>query len=307
MGEHLRNPSPKRDSGVDGLLVVDKPRGLTSHDVVVRIRRIAGTRRVGHTGTLDPMATGVLVLCLGKATRLIPYIEETGGTAAKEYEAQVRFGFETTTDDALGEAQGEPKSTESLTEERVADALASFVGEIEQVPPAFSAKKVAGERAYAMARRGEEVDLKPVRVHVGSAQLLEFDRTSARIRFACSRGTYVRALARDLGWALGVGAHLIALRRTRSGEATLERSVELEGLTAESLNAALIPMISILEGWPMVTAGAKDTDDLRLGRAVTLGQGRTAPGSRVRVRDAQGGLVALARAEGGRMQPFCVF
>jgi tRNA pseudouridine55 synthase len=287
--------------------VVDKPRGLTSHDVVARIRRIAGMRRVGHTGTLDPMATGILVLCLGKATRLIPYIEEVGGTGAKEYEAQVQFGFETTTDDALGEPVGEPASIDGLTEERVARALASFVGEIQQVPPAFSAKKVAGERAYAMARRGEEVDLKPVRVHVGSAGLLEFDRTSARIRLACSRGTYVRALARDLGRKLGVGAHLIALRRTRSGEATLARSVPLEGLTAESLNAALIPMISILETWPMVTTGTKDTDDLRLGRAVTLGQGRAVPGSRVRVRDGQGGLVALAHAEGARLQPFCVF
>jgi tRNA pseudouridine55 synthase len=253
------------------------------------------------------MATGVLVLCLGKATRLVPYVEELGGLDAKEYEAEIRFGFETTTDDALGEARGEPSPTDGLTEERVVSALASFVGEIQQVPPAFSAKKLAGRRAYAMARRGDEVDLKPVRVHLDSTDLLKFDGTRARIRLVCSRGTYVRALARDLGRKLGVGAHLVALRRTRSGEATLDRSVRLEGLTFESLVAALVPLISILEAWPMVTVKDKEAEALRLGRAVTLGEGAEEPGSRLRIRDAQGGLVALARVEGARVKPFCVF
>jgi len=166
---------------------VDKPSGLTSHDVVARVRRIAGTRRVGHTGTLDPMATGVLVLCLGKATRLIPYIEEMGGVAAKEYEARIRFGFETTTDDSEGEPRGEAAPLKSLDAARINAALAAFVGEIEQVPPAFSAKKVAGERAYKMARRGEAVELKAVRVHVESAELEGFEDGIATVRFSCSR------------------------------------------------------------------------------------------------------------------------
>ena len=287
--------------------MVDKPAGVTSHDVVARVRRIAGTRRVGHTGTLDPMATGVLVLCLGKATRLIPYIEEMGGVDAKEYEARIRFGFEMTTDDAEGEPRGEAASTEALTAAKASAALAAFVGEIDQTPPAFSAKKVAGERAYAMARRGEEVELKPVRVHVGSAEVLGLEGDTARVRFACSRGTYIRALARDLGRALGVGAHLVSLRRTRSGVAELSRAVRLDDLTPESLGAALIPMMAVLETWPSVTAGDSETADLRLGRAVNVGKARDTAGARVRICDREGRLVALASSDGSRMQPFCVF
>ena len=287
--------------------MVDKPEGLTSHDVVARVRRIAGTRRVGHTGTLDPMATGVLVLCLGKATRLIPYIEEMGGVDAKEYEAQIRFGFEMTTDDAEGEPRGEAASFAALTAADVAAALAVFVGEIDQIPPAFSAKKVAGERAYAMARRGEDVDLKPVRVHVGSAELLGLEGDIARVRFACSRGTYIRALARDLGRALGAGAHLVSLRRTRSGVAGLSRAVRLDDLTPDALGAALIPMMAVLETWPSVTAGDSEAADLRLGRAVNLARVRDTAGARVRICDREGRLLALASSDGSRMQPFCVF
>ena len=286
---------------------MDKPWGLTSHDVVARVRRIAGTSRVGHTGTLDPMATGVLVLCLGKATRLIPYIEEMGGVDAKEYEAQIRFGFEMTTDDAEGEPRGERLSTAALNSSGVAAALAAFVGEIEQIPPAFSAKKVAGERAYAMARRGEDVELKAVTVHVGRAELLALEGDIARVRFACSRGTYIRALARDLGRALGVGAHLIALRRTRSGVAQAGQALRLDDLTQESLGAALIPMMSVLETWPSVRAGERETADLRLGRAVNLAKAPETEGVRVRICDREGRLVALASSDGSRMQPFCVF
>jgi tRNA pseudouridine55 synthase len=287
--------------------VVDKPVGLTSHDVVARVRRIAETRRVGHTGTLDPLATGVLVLCLGKATRLIPFIEEMGGVDAKEYEAGIRFGFETTTDDAEGEPRAESVPTTALSPVGVSAALAAFVGEIDQMPPAFSAKKIAGERAYAMARRGEEVDLRPVRVHVGRAELLALDGDIARVRFACSRGTYIRALARDLGRALGVGAHLVSLRRTRSGVADLTVAVGLDDLTGESLGAALIPMAAALETWPKISAGEREVTDLRLGRAVNLGPPHFSAGARVRICDRDGRLVALASVDGSRMQPFCVF
>jgi tRNA pseudouridine55 synthase len=306
-GARLDQAGPKQDSGPDGLLVVDKPEGLTSHDVVARVRRIAGTRRIGHTGTLDPMATGVLVLCLGKATRLVPYIEETGGAAAKAYEASIRFGFETTTDDREGEARAEPVPTAALDAAKVAAALGSFVGELDQVPPAFSAKKVDGQRAYAMARRGLETDLKPVRVQVGSAELLEFAGSVARVRFECSRGTYIRALARDLGRALGVGAHLVALRRTRSGTASLAAAVRLEDLTPDSLAANLVPMMPVLETWPCVIAGEREVADLRQGRAVTLRAGSGPIPGRVRIGDAAGRLVALATAAGTRVQPFCVF
>ncbi len=253
------------------------------------------------------MATGVLVLCLGKATRLIPYIEETGGVEAKEYEARIRFGFETTTDDALGEPRTEPAEPKGLTAETLSRALASLVGELHQIPPAFSAKKVDGERAYARARRGDEVDLKPVIVHVGAAELLEAGGAYARVRFACSRGTYVRALARDLGRSLGIGAHLVALRRTRSGSANLEQAIRLDDLTPASLGQGLVPMISILSAWPMVMAAPREAADLRLGRAVTLDRGGEVKRVRVRVADASGGLLALAYLEGSRVQPFCVF
>jgi tRNA pseudouridine55 synthase len=253
------------------------------------------------------MATGVLVLCLGKATRLIPFIEEMGGVDAKEYEAHIRFGFEMTTDDAEGEPRGEPVLTTGLNAAGVRAALAAFVGELDQVPPAVSAKKVAGERAYAIARRGEDIELKPARVYVGTAELLGLDGDIARVRFACSRGTYIRALARDLGRALGMGAHLVALRRTRSGAAEVGRSIRLGDLTTESLGAALIPMMAALETWPSVAAGDREAADLRLGRAVNLGKARETAGARVRICDREGRLVALASSDGSRMQPFCVF
>lgn len=274
--------------------------------MVARVRRLAGTRRVGHTGTLDPMATGVLVLCLGKATRLIPYIEEQGGIDAKEYEAGLRFGFETTTDDAEGEPRGEPVSTEALTGTAISKALALFLGEIQQTPPAFSAKKVAGERAYALARRGEDVELASVAVQVHAAELLGLEGDVARVRFACSRGTYIRALARDLGRALGVGAHLVALRRTRSGTACIDAAIRGDDLTPDSIARALQPMVSILADWPRVVVNDAQVADIRLGRGITRRSGDTFSG-RVRVCDGNDLLVALAQTDGARVQPFCVF
>ena len=157
----------------------------------------------------------------------------------------------------------------------------ALTGAFEQVPPAFSAKKVAGERAYAVARRGEDVDLKAVTVHVGRAEVLGVDGDVARVRFACSRGTYIRALARDLGRAMGVGAHLVGLRRTRSGVAALDRAIRLDDLTAQSLPGALIAMASALETWPRVTAGEPEAADLRLGRAVNLGKRSETPRTRL--------------------------
>lgn len=287
--------------------MIDKPEGLTSHDVVARVRRIGGTRRVGHTGTLDPMATGVLVLCLGKATRLIPFIEEAAPLDAKEYEATIRFGFETTTDDAMGEPRGESLPTDALTETAVRSGLAGLTGWLEQIPPAYSAKKVEGERAYAMARRGEEVELKPSRVHVARAELLELSGDAARVRYACSRGTYIRSLARDLGRVLSVGAHLSRLRRTRSVGATIDVALALDDLTPESVLAGLQPLVGILADWPKVRVGEAESADLRLGRAVTTPAGSLESPTRVRLVDGRGQLVALGRLEGRRIQPFCVF
>ena len=253
------------------------------------------------------MATGVLVLCLGKATRLIPYIEEAGGAEGKEYEAGIRFGFETTTDDAEGERRGPMTPLDELTRQSLVAALEAAIGEVEQVPPAYSAKKVDGERAYTLARRGENVELKPVRVSIRSADLIGLVNGVATVRFVCSRGTYIRALARDLGRTLGLGAHLVTLRRTRSGTVGLAGAIPLDQLDAASLAGNLRPMASILDAWPRVEVSGEAAADLRLGRAITVA---AIPGDRegrVRVCDGADNLVALARASGERLQPFCVF
>lgn len=216
-----------------GLVVVDKPGGLTSHDVVSRVRRLAGTRKVGHAGTLDPMATGVLVLGLGRATRLLGHLVQT----EKVYDATVRLGQGTSTDDAEGEVTWGAPAAE-LDEGRIAEALAAFLGEIDQVPSTVSAVKVDGRRAYERVRAGEDVRLEPRRVVVHALDLHEVSpspagaaaTTDVRITVRCSSGTYVRAIARDLGEALGVGGHLVALRRTAVGGFDLGVAATLEEL-----------------------------------------------------------------------------
>ncbi|MDN4614732.1 tRNA pseudouridine(55) synthase TruB [Leifsonia sp. F6_8S_P_1B] len=223
-----------------GLLLVDKPGGWTSHDVVARTRRLAGTRKVGHAGTLDPMATGLLILGVNSSTRLLTYIVG----ADKEYLATIRLGSSTTTDDAEGEtvAEAAPEALAAVTKDAVLDGIAALTGEIEQVPSAVSAIKVDGKRAYARVRAGEEVVLEPRAVTVSEFELLGVDRLAAaidlQVRVVCSSGTYIRSLARDLGAALGVGGHLTALRRTRVGAYHVRDAHDLDTL---DVGAALIP------------------------------------------------------------------
>ncbi len=219
----------------EGLLVVDKPGGMTSHDVVARVRRLAGIRRVGHAGTLDPMATGVLVLGLGRATRLLGHLAATD----KEYAGTVRLGVATSTGDADGEVVGTADPS-GITDEAVLAVLTELTGEIDQVPPAVSAIKIDGERAYKRARRGEDVEIPVRRVMVAAFGLVARRSADLDVRVTCSTGTYVRALARDLGGLLGVGGHLTALRRTRVGAFTLDearRLEELEQLTERAADA----------------------------------------------------------------------
>lgn len=208
---------------IDGIVIVDKPAGWTSHDVVARIRRLARTRRVGHAGTLDPMATGVLVLGIERATRLLGHLS----LSEKAYEATIRLGRTTHTDDAEGRVTGEASAAE-VSRADIEAAMEPLTGEIEQVPSAVSAVKVGGERAYQKVRKGQEVDLRPRRVLVSEFSLREMRRhgplIDVDVTVVCSSGTYVRALARDLGNALGVGGHLAALRRTRVGAYTLEEA-----------------------------------------------------------------------------------
>jgi tRNA pseudouridine55 synthase len=226
---------------MDGILIIDKPAGITSHDVVARCRRILRTKRIGHTGTLDPFATGVVVILVNQATRLAQFLDKD----LKEYEALVRFGFETTTGDLTGSSKFQVSSSKFPTIEEVENILPDFRGEIEQTPPMFSAKKIDGKKLYELARKGVEIERRPQKVTIyelevvnkqkipNSEQITEFQKPKTQdltVRVVCSAGTYIRTLAEDIGRKLGVGAHLAALRRTRAGKFDLTRSVTLERL-----------------------------------------------------------------------------
>jgi len=280
---------------VDGVLVVDKPAGPTSHDVVDRVRRALGTRRVGHTGTLDPFATGVLPVCVGQATRLARFL----AAGEKEYVARVRLGFATTTDDLTGEALGDPRPVE-VSGERLAEALGRLVGQFDQVPPTFSARRAGGRRLYELARRGQVVPRTAAPVTVHAVELVGREGDTLDIAVRCSPGTYVRALARDLGDALGTGAHLAALRRTRSGAFDLSQAVPGDDL-AEA-EGKLVPLAALLPDLPAVLVGAEGRLLVRHGREVgreaVLEGFPEAPVERVRVLDESGALIALAVPRG---------
>ena len=261
-------------SGPNGILLVDKPADWTSHDVVARVRRLSGTRKVGHAGTLDPMATGVLVLGLGPSTRLLTYLVGSD----KEYLATVRLGASTTTDDAEGELLGwaPGERVRSITPQRLSDAVAHLTGEIQQVPSSVSAIKVDGKRAYAKVRAGEQVELKARNVTVsafdvlGTREVLVGDALAldVDVRVACSSGTYVRALARDLGVALLCGGHLTALRRTRVGPFGVTDAHELDGL---DVAAALIPPATAAASlFPVLALTDDQAIDLGHGKRVTV-------------------------------------
>jgi tRNA pseudouridine55 synthase len=252
---------------VSGVLVVDKPIGLTSHDVVQIIRRGTGIRRAGHTGTLDPRASGVLVVLVGPAVRLSEYVSASD----KRYQATIHLGSSTDTYDAEGRITGS-SPVDNITEEKFDEALQKFVGEIEQVPPPYSAIKVKGRKAYEMAREGEEVDLEPRTIQVYSLDVLEWAPPEAVIDVYCSSGTYVRSLAHDLGKALGCGAHLIGLRRTKSGRFTLRDAVPLrrlqEAFDAGNWYKYLIPAAEALGDWPMVELNSEQVELVRHGHRV---------------------------------------
>ena len=281
-----------------GVLIVDKPAGPTSHDVVDRLRRILHTRRIGHTGTLDPFASGLLPLCVGKATRLSRFFTAHD----KAYTATVRFGFATTTDDVQGEALG-PARDGVVDPDRLREAAAAFVGVIEQLPPAFSAKRTAGERHHDLARAGKVVERTPCRVTVHSIEVRVVGDDRAEMDVVCGAGTYIRALARDLGERMGTGAHLVALRRTRSGALTLEDAVPLAEVDATTAAQRLIPMGQLLLEIPAIVVGARGAAALRYGRGlsrelVVAGFPGEAPAERFRIVDEAGSLLALGTPRG---------
>jgi tRNA pseudouridine55 synthase len=281
----------------DGVLVVDKPQGPTSHDVVDRVRKALGVRRVGHTGTLDPFATGALAVCVGKATRLVRFLSE----GDKRYRATVRLGFATTTDDLTGEPLG-PARPVRVRLDAVQAACRELTGDIMQIPPLYSAKRVAGERMYDLARRGVAVEREAVPVTVHELAVLAFDRDRLELDVRCSPGTYVRALARDLGEELGVGAHLEALRRTQTGAFGLEHGVPLDDVAARAREATL-PLSALLTDMPAVTVGPEGVTWLRHGRAldrahVLSGFPGADPPPRMRVIAEDGALLALVVPRG---------
>ncbi len=284
-----------------GLVVVDKAAGMTSHDVVARLRRIAGTRKVGHAGTLDPMATGVLVLGVNKATRLLGHLMLT----EKRYDATVRLGASTSTDDAEGESLGQTP-TAHLTEPEVRSATGRFVGDIEQVPSAVSAIKVNGQRAYKRVRAGESVDLPARLVTVRSLEVKalrrEGDFLDVDISVHCSSGTYIRAIARDLGFVLGVGGHLTVLRRTAVGPFGLTEARSLEQL-ADSFD--LVPLGEVAARcFPTYTVDDTGARDISFGRTLPLELGAPGP---VALLDGRGGLLALYEQKGPAAVPVAVF
>ena len=294
---------------LDGILVVAKPPGPTSHDVVALVRRLSGTRRVGHGGTLDPFAAGVLPVFLGRATRLVEY----HASDRKQYRATSCFGAMSTTDDPEGELT--PVGGPRLTRDLVESALATMVGPISQMPPAYSALKIGGRRAYAMARAGETVTLMPRSVTLDRLEMVGWDQTDpdrpiAVVDVDCSPGTYVRAIARDLGAALGGGAYLGALSRMASGPFRLEGAIGLEELralaaTPASLATRLLPMDAGLEDLPTVQLNDAEVADVTSGRFVrpTAGLPAGDPTQPVRIMDGAGRLVAMGLRAAGRLAP----
>jgi tRNA pseudouridine55 synthase len=275
---------------------VDKPAGMTSHDVVQRVRRVLGLRAVGHTGTLDPFATGLLVLLLGRATRLARFLDRQ----TKQYLATARLGIRTSTDDLTGRVTAQSSDWELVSRSTLEQELGGLEGEQLQQPPQFSAKQVAGERSYRKARRGEVASLEPARVTVHLIELIEYQPPDVTFRAEVSTGTYIRALARDLGERLGVGAHLTELRRQAIGSLRVEDAVTLEQIGPD----AVMPAHAVLPDLPRVELDATARNAVAHGQAVVDGReaGRRGGGAAVALL-AAGELVAVAEEENGLLRP----
>lgn len=276
---------------VSGVLVIDKPVGMTSHDVVQIVRRGTGIRRAGHTGTLDPRASGVLVVLVGPAVRLSEFVSASD----KRYQAIIRLGESTDTYDGDGEITR--RSEVNITRKQIEEALTQFEGTVEQVPPAYSAKKISGQKAYELARKGEEVELDAKEIDVYHLELLEWDPPEAIVDVYCSSGTYVRSLANDLGEVLGCGGHLVGLRRTKSGEFALRDAVQLRKLQDAFENGDwykfLIPAADALSDWPSRELTFEEVDLVRHGHRIPVSEPPENPDHWVRAISQQGELVAL--------------
>jgi tRNA pseudouridine55 synthase len=285
---------------MNGILIIDKPAGITSHDVVARCRRILQTKRIGHTGTLDPFATGVMVILVGQATRLAQFLDKD----AKEYEAIVRLGFETDTGDVTGNPKFKVRSPKSVFAEEIENVLKDFRGEIWQMPPMYSAKKVAGKKLYELARQGIEIERKPVQVKIYELEILRSpenfkSETSLDfgLRVSCSAGTYIRTLAEDIGKKLETSAHLAALRRTRAGKFDIKNSVTLEKLeeivAADKLDKIKISMNQAVSHLPEIKLSNEDTAKIKNGVRLNLDSTTLADKDFVRLTENEN-LIAVA-------------
>lgn len=297
-------PAPDGPGRLDTILIIDKPAGWTSHDVVAKMRRILKTRRIGHTGTLDPFATGVLVVCVNQATRLVQFL--TGHD--KEYLATLRLGWRTETGDLTGRPIGEAVDPRRLTREEITAAMARFRGPQTQIPPMYSAKKLAGRRLYELARAGQEVERPPVSIDILALDLLEIVTPAEplaaldlRIRVTCSAGTYIRTLAEDIGAALGVGAHLVELRRIRAGECRLDEAVTLDQLAELVATGRLAeicqPLLAPLQ-FPVVTIEDEEAAAISHGRTIYRHESLKTEGW-VSLVDRRGRLQAIAESDRG--------
>ena len=287
---------------VFGFLNVDKPAGMTSHDVVAKIRRGLKIKKVGHAGTLDPLATGVLVICLGGATRLSEYVMHT----TKRYEARVLLGMTTDTYDAEGEVLLR-RDASAVTREQVEQALAAFTGDIRQVPPMYSAIKQGGRKLYDLARAGEVVEREPRAVQISALAVTDWQPPELTLDVTCSAGTYIRSLAYDLGESLGVGAHLTGLTRTASGDFTLENAVSLATiLEAADWASLVVSPADALAYLPTVTVDAAALDHIQHGRAIPA-RADFAPDAIAQGVDESGRLVAILRYVDSHWQPHKVF
>jgi tRNA pseudouridine55 synthase len=282
-----------------GVLPVDKPAGPTSHDVVAMARRALRTRRVGHTGTLDPFASGLLLLCIERATRIAEYL--TG--MDKRYTATIRLGETTDTDDGTGAVIASADAS-GVTAGEVAAALSRLRGETMQLPPRYSAKQRGGERAYAAARQGRDLALEPVRVHIRELVLLSFEPPLAHVEVLCSSGTYIRAIARDAGAALGVGGHLQALRRTAIGPHAVADALPIDLLgDAAAVARSLLPSLDALPHLRRIDLEPDAAAAVRHGRRVPLPAGLNVSDERVVMLTAAGELLAVAEPQDGMLQP----
>ena len=297
---------PFMNQEISGVLIIDKPSGMTSHDVVARVRRLLGTRQIGHFGTLDPFATGVLPLSVGRATRFAQFYLKS----RKAYEGTIRLGFSTDTYDGTGTPASE-ESPVSVKAEELEELFREFTGRLMQTPPPYSAKRIGGVRAYQLARQNKPVHLEPVEVEIYALEMVSFDGIHARFAVECSGGTYVRSLAHDIGQRLGCGAHLEGLRRTTVAEFTLDKSVTLElleeAVREEKLGECIVPLEALLPDCPELIVRGREEKSVRHGHKFELAQverfgrgtGREQSVSILKIMDPEHRLIAVARHVSG--------